>query len=251
MNYSDLDIITLNQENIDDEHICCAMNDKKNESGMLKKKTWLKAQFDQGYTFKKLDARGKVFIEYMPAEIAWRPVIAPGYTFIQCLWVSGKFKGNGQGKRLLQACEEDSRDSNGLVVVTSAKPFLTDKKFFLHHGFQIIDKAPPHFELLVKKFGNAPDPVFSAFAKNPFSSFEDGIHIVYTAQCPFTEYYIRLLREVSEREQIPFIADKFDKPMQCQEATSAYGTFNLYYKGEFKTHVIPTEKQLLKLISKS
>jgi thiol-disulfide isomerase/thioredoxin len=246
--YKDLKIISLTKDNVDDEHICCALNDKKNEPGMLGKKAWLKAQFDHGYTFKKLGVRGKVFIEYMPAEIAWRPVIAPGFIFIQCIWVSGKFKGHSLGKRLLDECLKDSAESNGVVVVTSSKPFLADKKFFMHYGFEICDTAPPHFELLVKKFRDVPDPQFSKSAKNLNVSVKEGVYIVYTDQCPFNEYYVRLLKEVSANNAIPFQSHKITSPVKMLESPSAYGSFNMFYNGKFKTHVIPTEKQFLKLI---
>ncbi|MFB6364074.1 histidine phosphatase family protein [Paenibacillus elgii] len=35
-------------------------------------------------TFCALDAKGKVFIEYLPAENAWVPIDAPHYMFINC-----------------------------------------------------------------------------------------------------------------------------------------------------------------------
>ena len=34
----------------------------------------------------------KQTIEYIPAEHAWNPIDAPGYMYIDCLWVSGSFK---------------------------------------------------------------------------------------------------------------------------------------------------------------
>lgn len=160
----EIEIITLNHENIDSEHICCAIgNDAINQRRANVKKTWLKERFDEGHTFKKFDLRGKVFIEYVPAEYAWFPVDAPGYNFIQCLWASGRYKGKGFGSRLLEECEKDSRDKNGLIAVTSNKklPFTVDKKFYLKKGFEVCDTAHPYFELLVKKFkDDVPDPKF-------------------------------------------------------------------------------------------
>ena len=52
--------------------------------------------------FRKLDARGKIFIEYEPNETAWVPIIGKNYEYIYCLWVAGSFKGNGIGKELLE-----------------------------------------------------------------------------------------------------------------------------------------------------
>lgn len=76
--------ITLTKENIDTEHICCAFSDKKCLKGYEMKKAWLKKEFDNGYIFRRLDARAKVFIEYVPAEKAWIPVDASNYLMINC-----------------------------------------------------------------------------------------------------------------------------------------------------------------------
>ena len=90
-----MEIITVDQENIEREHICCAISDKKGESCVALKKTWLTERFAEGFVFKKLDVRGKVFIEYGPAEKAWCPIVADGYMHVDCFWVSGQFKGQG------------------------------------------------------------------------------------------------------------------------------------------------------------
>ena len=90
--------ITLTKENIANEHICCAFSDKKCKDSYELKKEWLKKEFDNGYVFRRIDERAKVFIEYGPAEKAWVPVNAPNYLMINCFWVSGKYKGCGHGK---------------------------------------------------------------------------------------------------------------------------------------------------------
>ena len=67
-------IIKLTDTNIQDEHICCAISNKKCQEGYEKKKGWIKSKFKNGYTFRKLDVRGKVFIEYVPIEKSWLPI---------------------------------------------------------------------------------------------------------------------------------------------------------------------------------
>ena len=54
--------ITLTKENIEKEHICCAFSDKKCKDSYELKKTWLKNEFENGYVFRRLDERAKVFI---------------------------------------------------------------------------------------------------------------------------------------------------------------------------------------------
>jgi len=40
----------------------------------------------------------------------WNPIEADGYMFIDCLWVSGSFKGHGYSNDQLGICIADSRE---------------------------------------------------------------------------------------------------------------------------------------------
>ncbi len=59
MNY-----LKITKENIDKDHICCAMSNKQ----CVAKKGWLKDRFGEGLVFYRSVERGKCFIEYIPAE---------------------------------------------------------------------------------------------------------------------------------------------------------------------------------------
>ena len=76
-----MDYIRVTRENIDKEHICCAMSGKQS----LAKKEWLKQRFEEGLVFYRSAERGKCFIEYIPAENAWVPIDAAGWLYINCL----------------------------------------------------------------------------------------------------------------------------------------------------------------------
>ncbi len=54
--------INLTMDNIDSEHICCAISDKKHQDGVIAKKECIRAKLKDGYVFRKLNDRGKVFI---------------------------------------------------------------------------------------------------------------------------------------------------------------------------------------------
>lgn len=82
MNY-----IRVTKENIDKEHICCAMSGKQS----LAKKEWMKQRFDEGLVFYRSEERGKCFIEYIPAENAWVPIEADDYFYINCLSKTNNF----------------------------------------------------------------------------------------------------------------------------------------------------------------
>lgn len=163
-----MEYITLTKENLAKEHICCAFSDKKCKESYELKKEWLRKELDNGYVFRRLDERAKVFIEYGPAERAWIPVDAPGYLMVNCFWVSGQYKGKGHGKALLQSALDDVRAQGkaGLVAVvgTSKLPFMSDTKWLLRQGFEVVEKLPYGFSLLALKIdGSAPDlPLKSA-----------------------------------------------------------------------------------------
>jgi ribosomal protein S18 acetylase RimI-like enzyme len=151
-----MDIIGVNDSNVDTEHICCAITDKKGECCVSSKKAWLRECYNDGLVFKKLNVRGKVFIEYIPAENAWCPVIADEYMFINCFWVSGQFKGQGYATKLLEECISDAKfqGKKGLVILSSKKkmPFLSDPKYLKYKGFEVCGTAEPYFELLYLPF---------------------------------------------------------------------------------------------------
>ena len=54
--------INLDEKNIGEEHICCAIGDPKHQVGVDAKKEWIKSKLKDGHLFRKLNARGKVFI---------------------------------------------------------------------------------------------------------------------------------------------------------------------------------------------
>ena len=145
-----MEYIRVTKENLEKEHICCAISNNK-DAQVSSKKAWLSDRFDEGLVFLKSAERGKCFIEYIPAENAWIPIEADGYMYIDCLWVSGSFKGHGYSTELLDACIEDSKEKGkkGLCILGAAKkmPFLSDPKFLKYKGFDVCDEADNKIQL--------------------------------------------------------------------------------------------------------
>ena len=104
-----MEYIRVTKENLEKEHICCAISNNKDVQ-VSSKKAWLADRFDEGLIFLKSVDRGKCFIEYIPAENAWVPIDAEGYMYIDCLWVCGSFKGHGYSTDLLNHCMADGRE---------------------------------------------------------------------------------------------------------------------------------------------
>lgn len=247
-------MMRVDADNLAAEHICCAIGgDAANKERASTKKAWLKDRFREGLVFERLDERGKVFIEYAPIEAAWRPVVGEGWLLIHCLWVSGRFKGAGYGARLLERCLADAREQGkaGVAVVTSGKvkPFLTDKRFFLSHGFSVVDAAPPYFELAAFSFDpDTPPPRFSPAAKRNRRDGEAGLTFAYSNQCPFMEEYTASLAEAAAAKGIPARRDKLESRADILERGSPFGTLGIYRDGAFLTHELMVPSKFAALL---
>ncbi|MDR0332008.1 MAG: GNAT family N-acetyltransferase [Dysgonamonadaceae bacterium] len=237
----DTKFITLAKENIDTEHICCAISDKKCAESYAAKKAWLKREFDNGYVFRRLNERAKVFIEYVPAEKAWIPVNVLNYLMINCFWVSGQYKGKGYAKALLQSAIDDAkvRGKDGLVTVvgTSKFAFMSDPKWFLRQGFEIIEKLPYGFSLLARKLNpNAKNPSFNQSVQSGECEEKNGLVVYYSNRCPFTEYHVNNeLVKTAENRNLPLKVIKLETMEQAQSAPSPATIFSLFFNGEFVT----------------
>jgi len=192
-----------------------------------------------------------------PVENCWKPVLGENFMMINCLWVSGKFKGQGISNMLLDECIADAgeKEMGGVAVVVSSKsmPFLTDKKYYQKKGFLSTDSAKPYFELMTLTFNEAvKKPFFSKEAKSGEIKYKNGIVLAYSNQCPFMEEYTGLLAEISKEKGIDCEIIKIEDSKSSKKLGSPFGTLGIYYKGEFKTHILMSgqkfEKFLLELI---
>ncbi len=103
------EFITLNEENLASEQLCCIVRAKKAHPGVERKRAWLKDRLGEGHVFRKLPGSACAFIEYAPVGTAWAPVEGENYLYIYCLWVQGAPKGQGIGKALMDSCLQDAR----------------------------------------------------------------------------------------------------------------------------------------------
>ena len=164
-----MDYIQITKENIDKEHICCAMSGKQS----LAKKEWLKQRFAEGLVFYRSVERGKCFIEYIPAENAWVPITADGWLYINCLWVSGAMKGHGCSNDLLEKCLHDAKaqGKKGICILCAEgrkREFLADPKFLSHKGFEVADVSDCGITLMCLPLNaDTALPKFKNCAKHP------------------------------------------------------------------------------------
>lgn len=232
-----MELVKLTHENLEQEHICCAIA-KNKDIQVMSKKDWLKERLDEGLVFLKCNVRGKCFIEYIPAEYAWAPIEADCNMYINCLWVSGQLKGQGHSNLLLDACIEDckKKGKKGLVVLSSNK-----KKGFL---------SDPYFELMHLPFEESVEkPCFRNSVHTP-EHMPEGFTLYYTNQCPFTAKYVPLLHHMAQERGIIFQVKHIRSREEAQNAPTPYTTYSLYYNGEFITHEILSEKKFEKILER-
>lgn len=249
-----MEYIQVTAENMEKEHICCAISNNK-DLQVSSKKEWLKNQFKQGLVFLKSTERGKCFIEYIPAENAWVPIDADGYMYIDCLWVAGSFKGHGYSSELLNACIKDSKAKGrtGLCILSSAKkrPFLADPKYLKHKGFQVADTSDAGINLMYLSFDeNQCIPHFRDAARHPQVE-ENGYVLYYTSQCPFNAKYVPLLEAVAKENEVSFHAIHITSKEDAQAVPSPCTTYALFYDKKFVTNEQQSEKKFIKLIQGS
>lgn len=249
-----MNILKLNNTNIQIEHICCAISDKKCNDGYQKKKEWLKTEFKNGYTFKKVDVRGKVFIEYVPIEKSWLPLVGKNFMVINCFWVSGQYKGKGNGNKLLAECLKDAKNIDGVVAISSDKkrPFMTDPKYLKHQGFEIIDEAPPFFKLWgLKTNSSASFPKIKETAKKGTCLDNNGITAYYSNACPFTDFYTnQLLRDYAKEKNVPITINHIKSKSAGNKMPIPWIINSVFYKGELVTLELKVDRHLNKIIEK-
>ena len=247
-----MEFIRVTKDNLEEEHICCAISNNKDVQ-VSSKKAWLADRFDEGLVFLKSAERGKCFIEYIPAENAWVPIVADNYMYIDCLWVSGAFKGHGYSTELLDACISDSKEKGklGLCILAAAKkkPFLSDPKFLTYKDFTVCDEADNGIQLWYLPFAeNSLAPQFKKCAKHPHVD-EKGYVLYYTNQCPFNAKYVPVLEQTAAEHNIPFKTIRITTREEAQNAPTPITTYAFFCDGEYITNEQMNDKKFLKLVN--
>lgn len=191
------------------------------------------------------------FIEYLPGDQCWRAVDAKGYLFIHCIWISAnKNKNQGFGSRLVQECVRDAEQGNysGVAVMASEGPFMAHRELFLKNGFRIAASDKP-FDLLAKKFRkDSPDPCFMDW-RTKLNQY-NGLHIIYSNQCPWVSRFIQELADNLTEKGISVTVKEFSTPAEAQSAPSPYAVFNLVYNGRLLADHYISETRLMNILKK-
>ncbi|MBS7020945.1 MAG: GNAT family N-acetyltransferase [Firmicutes bacterium] len=241
--------INITLENLETEHLCCAISDKKHQEGVQTKREWLKDRIKEGYVFRKLNAKGKVFIEYAPLETAWTPVTGTDYLYIYCLWVAGSYKGNHYGKELLEYAIEDAKkqNKNGLCTLVSKKkkPYLGEKNFFLKYGFQVVDTIGD-YELLALSF-HGEVPKFCDSARK-MEINNQAFTIYYSPQCPFVQNCIQEVKAFIKETDAEICFEKIDSLKKAKNAPCIFNNWANFKDGKFLSNQLLNKNLIAKLL---
>jgi N-acetylglutamate synthase-like GNAT family acetyltransferase len=234
---SEVKIVDINLDNVTGFGLCGYKNVK--QEGYKRKTDWLKKRFKERMKVKILDSAkdGAVgMIEYVPGEYAWRPIDAKGYMFIHCIFVVfKKLKGKGYGSALVEGCVKDAKSHkmHGVAVVTRKGTWMTGKDLFLKLGFEVVDTAPPDFELLVKKFKkSAPSPKFKGDREKRLAKYGKGMTIIRSDQCPYNAKFTREIVETAQKTyRIKPKVIELKSSKEAQNSPSPFGVSALILDG--------------------
>ncbi len=125
----------------------------------------------------------------------------------------------------------------GVAIVTRKGSFMVDKDIFLKKGFQIADKAKPDFELLVLPFDvKSEKPKFKANMEENLQKYDNGLTIMRSAQCPYTEKTSKAIMESAEKMGLKANLIDLSDSEAAQNSPCAFGSFCLIYNGKIISH---------------
>lgn len=241
MKNNSFEIIDLTPENISSFGVC-GYKDLKKHKELRNKIEWFKKYHNKGLKIKAvLAGREGIYqgmIEYIPGKLAHRPVNVEGYMFIHCLIVGFRkeHKGRGYASALIDACidKAKSQKMNGVAVVTRKGSFMADSKIFLKKGFELVDKTKPDFSLLALKFAKKnPTPSFKTSSVNNLDAYKNGLTIIRSPQCPYTEKNVNAILETAEKKfNLKTKLVTLTDAKSAQKTPCAFGTFCIIYNSK-------------------
>ena len=243
-----IEIIDVQARNVKQTGFFCYMSKRKTE-GWRRKLLWLKKRFSEGLKIKMLRLTERGFIEYIPGDYAWRAVRAKGYMVIHCLWVVGRSKGKGLASDLLEVCIEDARRAGmkGVAMLVSEGSYMKWKRFLAEHGFETVDTTPPYFELMARKFGQAPSPSFTKGREKKARTYGKGLVILRSDQCPYFEDATQVLLATARKKGIPSKVIKLKTAKEVRAlAPSPYGVYSVILDGRLIPSHYEAREALLK-----
>jgi ribosomal protein S18 acetylase RimI-like enzyme len=226
-------IIDITPENANEHSFFCIKNTR--EPGFHSKFDWFEKRYREGLALKIiLDDTGKQagFIEYIPAEFAWRPVEAGGYMFIHCIMVyPNKYRHSGAAAQLVESCIEDARSKKkkGVCVMTSEGPWMAGRSLFEKQGFVKVDSRG-RFELYARKLVETENPKLRDWESTIHNY--NGWHLIYADQCPWHEKGVSAIKDFAGESGINLKVRKIKNAAEARNIPAGFGVFALIKDGK-------------------
>lgn len=244
--------IAVTPENVIEETLFCVKNLKN--PGFKCKQDWFEKRYKEGLRMKilKADSDKMVgFIEYVPAEYAWRPINADRFMFIHCMYVySKKDRNQGHGSLLIKEAENNAKANGmaGICVMASKGPWIADKSIFEKNGLKEVDSLG-RFELLSKKWdASMPDPKLIDWTSK--QKRYKGWHLLYADQCPWHEKSVEALMTIAMDHDVDLKVTKLKTAQEAKNAPSGYGVFSLLHDGRLLEDHYLSATRFSKIIKK-
>ena len=227
-------IISVTPDNVSDVGVYCIKN--KEAPGSKAKVEWCKKKDNKELRLKiAVNSLNKQvgFIEYIPAEEAWRPLEANNYFFIHCITIFVKEARNQNvGSSLIKSCEEDAKRLNklGVCVMTSNGAWMANKNLFEKNGYLKVDGLD-RFELMAKKFDpKSISPKLINWKKQ--QKKYKGWNLIYADQCPWHTKSVSDLKEVALEYNINLKVKKLKNSNEAKNSPSGFGVYSLIKDGK-------------------
>ena len=232
--------------------ICCS-KDRKSK-GFNAKVSWMCKPENDGL---RLILAGRPqagiigFAEYLPADAAWRPVLAENYMFIQCIAMyEKKSRNQGVAGAMLGLIEKKALElgMNGVCVMTSTGSWMADKSLFEKNGYQVCD-ALGRFELLCKTYNpeaSLPELIDQTEALAQYQ----GWHLVYADQCPWHQKAVNDLLEAATENNIQLKVTLLETAAQARNSPTGFGTFGLIKDGKLLADHYISKTRFLNILKK-
>ena len=242
-------IVTVREDNVYETGFFCFMSKRKNP-GLKEKSECLKDRFKEGLVLEMIELPDRGMIEYIPADLAWRPVQAAGYMFIHCLCVVGKSKGQGYAKALLDEAVLDAKKQGfvGICMTVSNLGYMKLGKFLANAGFRTVDSALGSYELMALDFGKAAKPSFAGDWDSKAKACGSGVTMFASGQCPYLKDFADSLKSAAEASGRSFRIKKLNTAEDIRKySPTPYGVCDVVVDGKAVPIFYETAKYLEKL----
>jgi hypothetical protein len=128
--------------------------------------------------------------------------------------------------------------------------WLPRKGFYEKNGFERVDEYPPNFGLYAKFLSDgAPKPKFYEISGDKIKTYDEGITILYSDQCPYIPIVIDDVKQFAENSGLTFQAFKLKNCKDAQlNQIHPYGTYCIMCDGKLLSYKPGMRKQTLELL---